>query len=126
VSASGIARWNGTTWQPLGTGIGGGVYALTVYNGELIAGGNFTTAGGNVSAYWARWGPACPRGDMNCDQIIDLTDVPLFADALLAAPGLATCEAYTANVNGDVDADGNPIVDGRDIPGFVAGLIGGG
>jgi hypothetical protein len=63
VSANNIARWNGTTWQPLGTGMGGDshprVSALMVYNDELIAGGYFTTAGGNVSANWARW-RGCP------------------------------------------------------------------
>ena len=33
----------------------GGVSALTVYNGELIAGGDFTTAGGVTCNYIARW-----------------------------------------------------------------------
>ena len=28
-------------WMPLGSGMNGQVTALTVYNGELIAGGNF-------------------------------------------------------------------------------------
>src|SRR5262245_51072257 len=55
VSANGIARWNGTTWSSLGSGVGyshgtGGVRALTTLpNGDLVAGGAFTTAGG-VSA----------------------------------------------------------------------------
>jgi hypothetical protein len=30
------------TWQPLGAGVGGRVYALAVHNNELYAGGNFT------------------------------------------------------------------------------------
>ena len=36
----GIARWDGTAWSPLGSGVrtAGGLKALTVYNGELIAG----------------------------------------------------------------------------------------
>src|SRR5437867_13109882 len=45
-----IARWNGSTWQPLGSGLGeegDSVEALTTYNGELIAGGFVTTAGGS-------------------------------------------------------------------------------
>lgn len=42
-----IAKWNGTSWSPLGSGMGGFVYALTVYNNQLIAGGSFTQAGGN-------------------------------------------------------------------------------
>jgi hypothetical protein len=32
---------------------------------------------GNDSAYFARWDPNCPRGDMNCDQAIDLAGTPL-------------------------------------------------
>jgi hypothetical protein len=60
VSANNIARWNGTIWQPLGTGMAGGsnyhdVCALTVYNGELIAGGRFGTAGDVPVFEIARW-----------------------------------------------------------------------
>jgi hypothetical protein len=45
-----IARWNGTSWSALGSGMNGAVYALTTLpNGDLVAGGRFTTAGG-VSA----------------------------------------------------------------------------
>jgi trimeric autotransporter adhesin len=39
-----IARWNGSSWQPLGTGLNGPVLALGVYNGELYAGGPFSGA----------------------------------------------------------------------------------
>jgi len=56
VPSNSIARWNGTTWQPLGSGmIYDEVYALTVYNGELIAGGSFSTAGGVPANSIARW-----------------------------------------------------------------------
>jgi peptidoglycan hydrolase-like amidase len=57
VTCNGIARWNGSQWQPLGTGMNGSLRcrALTVYNGELIAGGWFTTAGGVTCNYIARW-----------------------------------------------------------------------
>jgi hypothetical protein len=50
-----IARWNGTTWQPLGSGMDYTVAALTVYNGELIAGGYFSAAGGVTCKYIACW-----------------------------------------------------------------------
>ncbi len=46
VIANYIARWDGTNWSPVGSGMSGSVYALTVYNGELIAGGAITVAGG--------------------------------------------------------------------------------
>jgi hypothetical protein len=52
-----IAAWDGTTWTPLGQGLYGGFGgdALTVYNGDLIVGGNFTYAGGNPANNIARW-----------------------------------------------------------------------
>lgn len=125
--ASHIARWDGASWQPLGIGLdtNGYAQALTPFNGELLVGGNFTTAGGEVSAYFARWGPDCPRGDMNCDQAIDLADVPLFVDALLIAPELSTCDAYLANANADVNLDGTPVVNGLDAQAFVDCLVSG-
>ncbi|MFQ5807435.1 MAG: hypothetical protein ACE5I3_13385, partial [Phycisphaerae bacterium] len=62
VVANHIARWDGMSWSPLGSGVSGGygaesrgVYALAVYNGELIAGGDFYTAGGTVGNHIARW-----------------------------------------------------------------------
>jgi hypothetical protein len=48
-------------WSPLGSGMGGDhpyVYALTVYDNKLIAGGYFTTAGGVAANYIAAWDPA--------------------------------------------------------------------
>jgi hypothetical protein len=55
VPANGIARWNGTIWQPLGAGVDGGVAALTVWNGELIVGGSFSNAGGAPAQRIAKW-----------------------------------------------------------------------
>ncbi|HEX6811854.1 MAG TPA: hypothetical protein VF384_09560 [Planctomycetota bacterium] len=56
VSANKIARWNGTAWSALGSGMDSNVHALTALpNGDLIAGGNFTTAGGVPANAVARW-----------------------------------------------------------------------
>ena len=60
VSANYIARWDGTSWHPLGTGIAGGidpdVFALVIGpNGSLYAGGQFTSAGGVMANNIARW-----------------------------------------------------------------------
>ena len=43
-----LAKYNPTTdsWQQVGTGISGPVYALKFFKGKLYIGGNFTTAGG--------------------------------------------------------------------------------
>ena len=53
-------------WLPLGHGVGGegnpSVYALIVYNGELIAGGAFTSAGGARRSTMPLHGPAAEPG----------------------------------------------------------------
>ncbi len=61
-SASNIARWNGTSWSPLGAGLGGAypwTYALAEFDDgtgpALYAGGTFSLAGGNSASYLARW-----------------------------------------------------------------------
>jgi hypothetical protein len=62
VAVNNIAAWNGKGWRPLGNGVlGSGPYgntpvaALAVYNGMLIAGGSFTTAGGAPIQSIAQW-----------------------------------------------------------------------
>lgn len=55
VSANRIASWNGSAWQPLGTGTGGDVCALTIYDSDLVIGGSFVSAGGSYVNYLARW-----------------------------------------------------------------------
>ncbi len=61
-SAKSIARWNGSSWNSVGTGSGNGVNgvvnALTVYNGELYVGGSFSVAGGAIQDNIARWSGA--------------------------------------------------------------------
>jgi hypothetical protein len=56
VSVNHIARWDGTSWSALGTGMSGFVYALTTLpNGDAVAVGSFTTAGGVSANHIARW-----------------------------------------------------------------------
>jgi trimeric autotransporter adhesin len=63
VSAYGIARWDGTNWYPLGggldalkEGLNAVVYALAfATNGDLYAGGQFTSIGGVAVNNIARW-----------------------------------------------------------------------
>jgi len=39
--ASNIAKWNGSSWSPLGSGMNGQVYALTVSGGNVYAAAHF-------------------------------------------------------------------------------------
>jgi hypothetical protein len=50
-----IARWNGSTWQPLGSGTSGNIYSLSEFQGDLYITGEFQSAGGKASARIARW-----------------------------------------------------------------------
>lgn len=54
-----VARWNGTDWLPLGTGVDGGVSAVVeMPNGDIVVGGAFTMAGGTPASRVARWNGA--------------------------------------------------------------------
>ena len=55
VSAPAIAKWDGSTWWGLGTGMDGTVNALAVSGTNLYAGGLFTLAGGNSAQNIAKW-----------------------------------------------------------------------
>jgi hypothetical protein len=59
VPAADIARWDGATWSPLGSGIFGLVYALAVFDDgagpALYAGGVILAAGGVPANGIARW-----------------------------------------------------------------------
>lgn len=63
VPARNVARWNGTTWSALGTGVGNGsvdrVNTMALAgNGELYVGGSFAQAGGAAANSIARWNGA--------------------------------------------------------------------
>jgi hypothetical protein len=114
VPASRIAKWDGSVWSPLGTGLSGApnpnitpsVRALAQFNGgddapSLYAGGFFTTAGGAPSSFIARWtgcaaGPTPCPGDTNGDHVVNFIDL----NAVLSDFG-ATGAGLAGDVNGD-------------------------
>jgi hypothetical protein len=55
VETGSIARWDGTSWHPLGEGIDGYVDAFCIYHGDLIAAGLFYRAGSVPANLIARW-----------------------------------------------------------------------
>ena len=56
VSASNIAKWDGSNWSALGSGIGGGdVRALAASGGNVYVGGVYTTAGSSSANNIAKW-----------------------------------------------------------------------
>ncbi len=113
VSAFRIARWNGASWQALGGGISATGRALASFAGDLHVGGQFLQVDSMTANYWARWGPACLRGDVDCNQLVEIADVDPFVQALLQSPGLEPCETYTADANGDGR------INGADVPALL-------
>lgn len=55
VSANRIAKWDGTRWSSLGSGLNGSVYTVTVSGSNVLVGGSFTTAGGSSANRVALW-----------------------------------------------------------------------
>jgi hypothetical protein len=56
VLANNIAKWDGSAWSALGSGVGSGeVLSLAVSGSNVYAGGTFTTAGGSPASYIAKW-----------------------------------------------------------------------
>jgi hypothetical protein len=60
VAANNIAKWNGSSWSPLGSGVNSGVTALKVFSHggggpSLYVGGVFSSAGGIAAQCIARW-----------------------------------------------------------------------
>jgi hypothetical protein len=55
VTVNRIAKWNGSSWVALGSGINGPVRELVVSGGDVYAGGSFTMAGGSAANRIARW-----------------------------------------------------------------------
>jgi hypothetical protein len=55
-SIDNIAKWDGNNWNPVGSGMLGGVYSMTIFNGELHAGGHFSNIPGvPYTKAIARW-----------------------------------------------------------------------
>lgn len=106
VAADCIARWNGTSWQPLGSGLTNSfnftpvVYALTVFNGELYAGGDFDTAGGQAIRGLAKWNGSqwSPVGSgLNDPFDLAVYSMTIHAGALYVGGNFAMAGGQTVN-----------------------------
>ncbi len=145
VAANSIAKWDGSGWSPLGSGLGGvpnpTVRALAVYdNGRgpaLQVGGYFRTAGGvaaNSIAEWDGEGWAALGNGMNswvyALSVFDSDSGPaLFAGGTFTNAGGAPADRIAKWTGcapparpGDMNCDG--VVNFNDIAGFVAALVG--
>jgi chitodextrinase len=100
-----VAGFNGFSWAPLGSNgagngpLGGPVNALATFGGQVVAGGNFTTAGGDSrAAYIARY-PGAHH--------------PLTAVIRLGNGGFSPFVGSTASLDGSASDGDAPIVSYR-------------
>jgi|GEM_PF-923014 len=119
--ANGVARWDGHEWSPLagsaGIGLGdsAAAFALAVYQGDLIAAGSFTTAGGHAAANIARW-DGHDWSPLGAGTNQTITSLAVYGDALVAGGGFSQA--------GDVATDGIARWNGSAWSALGAGLDG--
>src|ERR1700722_1852177 len=123
-SAINIAKYDGGTWQPVGSGITGGlsnVYSLCVYNGKLFAGGSFYAANDSATndiAVWngTYWGTA-GTGMTTCTKPNSWVNAMAVYNGKLYAGGLF-CKA------GGVTAQNIAVWDGTKWDSLSSGING--
>jgi hypothetical protein len=83
VSANCIARWDGTSWSPLGIGMDSGINAAIAAlarrpDGDIIAAGFFGTAGGVPASHIAQWDGSAwaPLGSGMNQSVLALCTLP--------------------------------------------------
>jgi trimeric autotransporter adhesin len=103
--ANRIARWNGSTWSPMGGGLGLHVFSWVpaikmLSSGELVAAGGFITSSGQVSATLSTWGCGPNTCYANCDgstvaPVLNVGDFTCFLQRFAAADPYANCDGST-------------------------------
>ena len=99
------------------------VYALTVYDNKLIAGGGFTTAGGKVSAYVAAWDKCDCTGfcDVDRDGNLAMTDIVRVVNFVYRNSDSRKQIPGCSGNNGDWNCDG--VINGVDVVLYVNYLL---
>jgi hypothetical protein len=119
--ANNIARWNGSYWQPLGSGLGGPdaqAAALIVYDDELITTGTITLAGGNPASRIARWRDChmC-LSDINNDNEVGIDDLV----SVITAWGPCPPQPLWCGADVAPAVTGDGVVDINDLVAIVQG-----
>jgi hypothetical protein len=96
VTVSNVAKWNGTTWSALGTGMNGGVWTIATDGANAYAGGNFTVAGGVSANYIAKWnGSSWSALGSGLNNVV--TAVAIGSDGIYAAGSFTSAGGTNAN-----------------------------
>ena len=100
-----IAKWNGSSWSALGTGVNAPVRAL-LYDSDnniLYAGGDFTTAGGTTVNHIAMWNGSSWSALIDMNTGVTGVSGPVYAlcylggGAVIVGGDFITASIYTVN-----------------------------
>jgi hypothetical protein len=100
VAANHIAKWDGSTWSALGSGVDGEVRALATIGTDVYVGGTFATAGGVTVNNIAKWdgsewshlgsgveGPVPSRNDASHVMALTVMGTDLYAGGSFTTAG---------------------------------------
>jgi hypothetical protein len=126
VPANCIAKWDGSVWAALGSGLNGPVSALAVSGANLYVGGGFTTAGGVPATNIAKWNgsawSALGSGINGAVEALAVSGTNLYAGGEFTTAGGMPVNAI-AKWNGSAwSALGSGITLGSDVSGRVQAL----
>lgn len=111
--ANNIAMWNGTSWLSLADGLNNAVEALCIFNGDLYAGGSFTSTGTGITAnycFGGKWNGSAWSPLGNCGSSALIMDLIVYHNELYAATNLNYVSVNKAtNIFKYDGTDWNPI-----------------
>ena len=95
---NGMAVYDGSEWTPLGTGVNSYVRAIGKYNGNIIAGGDFNTAGGGTANKIAKWNPTTSTWSAMGTGMNDyVKSIEVWNSTLYAGGPFTTADGLTRN-----------------------------
>jgi hypothetical protein len=110
--ANNIARWDGTHWSALGSGISGSSWIedIVFANDSVLIGGLFNKAGANPSYNFAVWHTSLPRLGSISGRVLGPNDVPVQGARVRACrTGHGTCYLSSpTNAQGFYQINGLP------------------
>lgn len=126
VRAGNLARWDGLRWHPVIDGVDGPVYAMTVYDNQLIIGGAFHNAGSvavnNLATYDSTQGFNTYGNGFSDDvHVLNSFNTVLYAGGLFTNSGPLVVNHISQFGNGlwDINQQG---VTSSTLPGDVTAL----
>ena len=98
-SVNNVAKWDGSSWSALGTGLSNDCNALVIDgNNDLIAGGSFPLAGGQTVNYIAKWTIPTP---CNVEiTSVDITDATCGEGSITINANCIICPSILYSIDG--------------------------